>query len=105
MAEEFPFLRWRFDFAWPKLGVAVECDGGVYGVTITRGALKGAHMPGRHTQGKGYEEGCRKLNAAAVDGWIVLRYTGRMLEGWKAVEEIALALRDRAAQREAVPGE
>src|SRR5687768_16750315 len=25
-----PARRWRFDFAWPELKVAVECDGGTF---------------------------------------------------------------------------
>lgn len=57
--------RWRFDFAWPAVKVAVECDGGQW---MARG--------GRHARDSDRE----KLNAAAVCGWRVLRYSGKMLQ-------------------------
>ena len=56
----FKTRKWRFDFAIPSLMIAVECDGG------TR--LKGG---GRHNSDSDRE----KLNAAAVDGWRVLRFS------------------------------
>jgi len=59
--------RWRFDFAWPDLKVAVECEGGTW-------------SRGRHVRGKGFEGDCQKYNAAAVLGWKVLRVTGGMLD-------------------------
>jgi len=73
MVAEYRFApprRWRFDFAWPDGArlVAVELDGGAY-------------TQGRHTRGAGYEADCRKLNAAAVLGWRVLRFTSGMLTG------------------------
>lgn len=57
-----PGRRWRFDFAWPSKLLAVEVDGGVF-------------SGGRHTRGAGFIEDQRKLNAAAVLGWRVLRVT------------------------------
>ena len=60
-----PTRRWRFDFAWPAAKLAVECDGGQW---KARG--------GRHARDSDRE----KLNAAAVLGWRVLRYSGKMLE-------------------------
>jgi len=62
-----PKRRWRFDFAWPRVKIAVEIDGGAY----TRG---------RHTRGKGFEADCEKINAAALMGWRVFRFTPQMLE-------------------------
>jgi very-short-patch-repair endonuclease len=62
-----PVRRWRFDFAWPDRMVAVECEGGVW-------------SRGRHVRGRGFEEDCRKYNAASVLGWKVLRVTGGMLD-------------------------
>lgn len=58
---------WRFDAAYPEQRVAVEVDGGVFN-------------GGRHVRGKGYEDDCEKLNAAAAQGWLVLRVTPGMLE-------------------------
>jgi len=59
---------WRFDFAWPKEKVAVECEGGVF-------------SRGRHTRGRGYAADCEKYNAAAALGWALIRATGEMLVG------------------------
>lgn len=58
--------RWRFDFAWPKVKVAVEIEGGTY-------------LNGRHVRPKGYQEDCYKYNRALELGWKVLRYTPKML--------------------------
>ena len=74
-----PTRRWRFDFAWPDKGVAVEVDGGTWGAKS------------RHTTGAGYEKDCEKLNAAALGGWLVLRYTTTMIQAG-AVNAIAEAL-------------
>jgi very-short-patch-repair endonuclease len=54
--------RWRFDWAWPQYHLALEIDGGVW----TRG---------RHTRGAGFLRDIEKLNAAAIQGWWVLRTT------------------------------
>jgi len=62
---ELPFhssRKWRFDYAFPAYKVAIEVDGGVY-------------TGGRHSGGKGQVNDMEKLNAAAVLGWRVLRYT------------------------------
>jgi very-short-patch-repair endonuclease len=59
--------RWRFDVAFVEAKVAIELDGGVY-------------TQGRHTRGQGFEGDCEKINAALDLGWIVYRYSGRMLD-------------------------
>lgn len=77
---EFKFCErgWRFDFAWtdPHLKLAVEIDGG------TKAGK------GRHSRGTGYEEDCRKMNRAAVDGWRVLRFTTAMVISGEAINEV-----------------
>lgn len=75
--------RWRFDFAWPDRRLAVECEGGT-------------HSGGRHVRGEGFAADAEKYNAAALQGWTVLRFTGAQVESGYAVETIerALALRD-----------
>jgi very-short-patch-repair endonuclease len=73
-----PTRRWRFDYAWPSHWLAVECDGGQWQ----------AHG-GRHNTDADRE----KLNAAAILGWRVLRYSGAMLNDPESVaEEIKSAL-------------
>lgn len=58
---------WRFDFAWPDLKVAVELEGGTW-------------VRGRHTRPMGFEGDAWKYNVAQLMGWVVLRYTGDMLD-------------------------
>lgn len=65
-----PERRWRFDFAFPEARLAVEIDGGQW-----------APHGGRHSRDSDRE----KLNAAAVLGWRVLRYSGAMLKDPEAV--------------------
>jgi len=61
--------QWRFDFAYPKLKVAIEVDGGVY-------------TKGRHTRGAGFEDDCEKMAWAAILGWFVIRVsTGQVKKG------------------------
>ena len=79
---EFHFSEdrgWRFDFAYPARRIAIECEGG------TRSG-------GRHVRGQGYEEDCRKYNAAVLDGWQILRFTGAMIEDGTAFATIERAL-------------
>lgn len=61
-----PDRKWRFDFAFPDLKIAIECEGAVY-------------SRGRHTRGSGYIADTEKYNEAAILGWIVLRYTYQTL--------------------------
>lgn len=77
-AREYRFSetrRFRFDFAWPDLQVAVECEGGTW-------------TKSRHTSGKGYKADCIKYNLAALSGWLVLRFTRDMIEDGTAIETI-----------------
>ena len=55
--------KWRFDFAWPSLWVAVEIEGGSW-------------VGGRHANPAGMHNDCSKYNAATARGWRVLRFTG-----------------------------
>jgi len=61
-----PERRWRFDFAWPGLKVAVEIEGGVW-------------IRGRHVRPAGYLGDLEKYNRAVVLGWRVLRYAPHQL--------------------------
>ena len=58
-----PPRRWRFDCAWPALGVAVEIEGVVFS------------GKGRHQTAKGLEADCEKYNTATLLGWRLLRFT------------------------------
>jgi len=61
-----PERRWRFDFAWPSLQIAVEIEGGVW-------------IRGRHVRPVGYLGDLEKYNRAVVLGWRVLRYAPHQL--------------------------
>ena len=75
---EYRFLekrRYRFDFAWPDLKLAVECEGGIWN-------------GGRHTRGAGFQNDCEKYNEAALLGWTVLRVTADQVRNGKALNWI-----------------
>lgn len=57
-----PTRRWRFDYCWPELKLAVEVHGGTY-------------TNGRHTRGGGFTVDREKMNEAAIYGWTVLEVT------------------------------
>lgn len=77
-----PVRKWRFDFAYPALMVAVEIEGGTW-------------SGGRHTRGDGYEKDCEKYNTAALMGWKVIRLTTGMIADGRAIEWIGKALEAR----------
>jgi very-short-patch-repair endonuclease len=66
-----PVRRWRFDFAFPSVRLAVEVDG-----------------RGRHQTAKGVSADCEKMNEALRMGWRVLRFPAG--EKRKAAEWAAL---------------
>lgn len=61
-----PERRWRFDYAWPDVKVALEVEGGIW-------------TGGRHTSSAGFLKDMEKYNAAARLGWRVLRCTPKTL--------------------------
>ncbi len=75
-----PVRKWRFDFAWPYVRLAVEVEGGVW----TRG---------RHVRGAGFEADCEKYAEATAQGWRVMRVTPRHIRTGQALDWIARALR------------
>lgn len=77
-----PPRRWRADFAYPDMRILIEVEGGTW-------------SRGRHTRGKGYEADCEKYNAAALAGWLVLRFTANMVEDGRALEATEQAYKER----------
>jgi very-short-patch-repair endonuclease len=67
--------KWRFDFAWPDLMLAVEVEGGIY-------------SGGRHVRGAGFQKDVEKYNAATIAGWRVLRFTAHMICDGTALQTI-----------------
>lgn len=77
-----PERRWRFDFAFPDLLVAVEVEGGV-------------HTKGRHVRGYGFEQDAEKYNEAAIMGWLVVRLTGSMIKSGEGIRYVERAVASR----------
>ena len=80
-----PLRRWRFDFAWPAQLMAIEVEGGTW-------------RRGRHNRAVGFEKDCEKYNAAAMAGWRVLRYTGKMINGGELYEDLEKMFNGHAAE-------
>lgn len=80
-----PTRKWRFDYAFPGLLVAVEVDGGVW-------------TGGRHINPAGYINDMEKLNTAASMGWLVLRITTDDRFASKTLELIKNTLKLREGQ-------
>ena len=74
-----PPRRWRFDLAWPAHRVAVEVEGGSF-------------VGGRHSRGAGFERDAEKYNEAALEAWLVLRVTPRMVDDGRALRLVERAL-------------
>lgn len=54
--------EWRSDIALIDHGILIEFEGGMW-------------TKSRHRTGKGYSNDTVKYNRAAIEGWVVLRYT------------------------------
>lgn len=92
---EYRFHKTRkflFDFAWPRMKIAVEVEGGTYGF---KNPKTGRFVrSGRHSRGDGFYNDCVKYNLAAIDGWTVLRGDSKMVnngELLKHLEEMIIA--------------
>ena len=91
--------RWRFDFAWPDLKLAVEIEGLMHYGKQEDGSAK----TGRHQTARGYQGDLDKYNTATIEGWAVLRFsqhhvkTGdaiRTLEQWFTLNKDILGTAD-----------
>lgn len=69
-----PDRKWRFDYAYPKLMIAIEQEGGAW-------------SRGRHTRGRGFINDLEKYNRATVMGWRILRYTPDQMTG-NAIDDL-----------------
>ena len=69
--------KWRIDFAHLATKTGIEIEGGGW-------------SGGRHTRGAGYAKDAEKYNAAAFDGWAVIRLVGPAitLENCEKIKEL-----------------
>lgn len=75
---EFMFCegrKWRLDFAWLAVKLAVEVEGGTF-------------SSGRHVRGIGFAKDCEKYNELTLAGWRLLRFTTEMVKRGEAVQPI-----------------
>lgn len=61
--------RFRFDYAILDKKIAIEFEG------LESVDVRGKVIPSGHTTKVGYTSDCTKYNLAAINGWIVLRFT------------------------------
>ena len=71
--------KWRFDFAWPGVKIAIEVEGGAFGTKDRFGRFHRGEA-GRHNRGAGFLADMQKYNRATVEGWRVLRFTPEQIE-------------------------
>ena len=81
---EYPFAqslgrKWRFDFAWPEVKVALEVEGGTW-------------AKGKHSTGAGIQRDIEKYNMAQLLGWLVLRTNDHMINDNRTADWVRTAL-------------
>ena len=77
--------HWRFDYAFPSLKIAIECDGGVF-------------TNGRHVRPQGYINDMEKFNHAAMLGWLVLKFTPEQMISHETAEQVRATIKTRLAE-------
>lgn len=81
--------KWRWDFAWPSVLLAVEIDGGGWA--------------GRHLRPKGYVAACRKCNVGALRGWAVLHGTRDMIRSGELLAAVEYWIRVQSGIGDSLP--
>jgi very-short-patch-repair endonuclease len=77
-----PTRKWRIDFAWPEMRLAVEIEGGIW-------------TQGRHTRGAGVRADMEKYNALACLGWTLLRFDGGAVKSGTAIKQVVQFLSEK----------
>ena len=67
--------KWRVDYAWPDVKLAVEVEGGAW-------------INGRHNRGFGFLSDMSKYNEMTLAGWSLLRFTPGMVNSGEAMRTI-----------------
>lgn len=85
MEKEFRFhpdRHWKFDFVYLDQKIALEVEGGTWGVS-------------RHTTGSGFAGDMEKYNEAVLHGWKLLRATPAMVKSGEAAILVENLVRGR----------
>lgn len=91
--------RWRFDMCYIEEKIAIEVDGGIYGVGEACREC-GRRSNGGHNSIEGFTSDREKINTAQVMGWIVLGVTPQQINSGQATEFIRQALNFRLDEKE-----
>lgn len=86
---EWPFhptRKWRFDYAYPELKIAIEVDGGIF-------------IGGRHSGGVGQLKDMEKGNAACAMGWYVFHTTPEDMHDLEFRKLVLEAIKARKMQK------
>lgn len=88
-AHQFDLVRkWKFDFAWPDVHIAVEIEGGIWRGR-GRGSQTSANTGGAHSHPLNILRDIEKYNAAARAGWRIIRFTPDMVKKGEAIAFLA----------------
>lgn len=77
--------RWRLDYCWPDLRIALEIEGAVFGRVIRGQDGNVYRLGGRHSTGAGLQADCEKYSMVAILGWMLVRATTTMVRDGKAI--------------------
>ena len=93
--------KWRFDFAWPDLMVALEIEGGTYSHGKEKVDRNGHRSisKSRHLTATGFHEDCIKYCEEAILGWSVLRVDAKMVKDGTALSLLKRAIRAKVQQK------
>lgn len=75
-----PKRRWRCDFAWPNLKIALEVEGGIFQI-------------GRHNRPVGFTKDIEKYNDLALRGYRLFRFTPSQMRNGEALEVLQKAFK------------
>lgn len=70
-----PTRKWRVDYFFPRLGLAVEVEGAVW-------------CQGRHTRGSGFVKDIEKYNQISIAGYHLMRFTPQQIRNGEAIVDL-----------------
>ena len=85
-----PERKWKFDFAFPEIKLAVEADG----LTRYGNNKNGTMRLGRHQTYKGRTEDLMKYDAAMRLGWNIYTCQQDMIKSGQALKTIEILIKE-----------